>query len=185
MDTSALVLGLRVVLALAVVLGLLWWLARRTGGGRARAKVTTVSVVGRQSLGRRSGVAVVEVEGRRLLLGVTDQGVTLLAELAAAADEPPAQRVEIDPLDLARMVGDLDLDLDDADDADDLDDAPASPATRTCPTDDVRRSASHPSTPAARTPAVPTPRNPLEGSILAPSTWRQAVVAVQERTIRR
>ena len=111
MDTSALVLGLRVVLALAVVLGLLWWLARRAGGGRARAKVTTVSVVGRQSLGRHSGVAVVEVEGRRLLLGVTDQGVSLLTELAVTpVAEPAAERVEIDPEDLARLVGDLDLD---------------------------------------------------------------------------
>lgn len=178
MDTSALVLGLRVVLALAVVLGLLWWLARRTGGGKPRAKVTTVSVVGRQSLGRHSGVAVVEVEGRRLLLGVTDQGVSLLTELGVAAEKATAERVEIDPEDLARLVGDLDglEDLQDTDDADAV----------TTPTDDVRRTeAAHPSTPAARTPAVPTPRSPLEGSILAPSTWRQAVVAVQERTIRR
>lgn len=183
MDTSALVLGLRVVLALAVVLGLLWWLARRTGGGRARAKVTTVSVVGRQGLGRHSGVAVVEVEGRRLLLGVTDQGVSLLTELAGTpVAEPPAERVEIDPEDLARLVGDLELeDLDGTDPTDG-----AAPAAHATPTDDVRRAeAAHPSTPAARTPAVPTPRNPLEGSILAPGTWRQAVVAVQERTIRR
>ena len=40
------------------------------------------------------------------------------------------------------------------------------------------------STPAARKPAVPKPRNPLEGSILDAATWRQAVVAVQERTLR-
>ena len=185
MDTSALVLGLRVVLALAVVLGLLWWLARRTGGGRARAKVTTVSVVGRQSLGRHSGVAVVEVEGRRLLLGVTDQGVSLLTELATTPAEPDAVRVEIDPADLARMVGDLDG-LDDLDTTDMTDTSDAVPGATPVPADTVRRTGpAHPSTPAARTPAVPTPRSPLEGSILAPSTWRQAVVAVQERTIRR
>lgn len=180
MDTSALVLGLRVVLALAVVLGLLWWLARRTGGGRARAKVTTVAVVGRQSLSRRSGVAVVEVEGRRLLLGVTDQGVSLLTELGSTpAEEPAAERVEIDPADLARLVGDVD-------EIEDLVDPVTVPQTAPARTDTVRRAeAAHPSTPAARTPAVPTPRSPLEGSILAPSTWRQAVVAVQERTIRR
>ncbi len=79
MDSSSVVLGLRVVLSLAVVLGLLWIIARR--GGRGRVKATTVQVVGRQSLGRRAGVAVVEVEGRRLLLGVTDQGVSMLTEL--------------------------------------------------------------------------------------------------------
>lgn len=176
MDTSALVLGLRVVLALAVVLGLLWWLARRTGSSRARAKVTTVSVVGRQSLGRRNGVAVVEVEGRRLLLGVTDQAVSLLTELATPpAEEPAAERFEIDPADLERLLGDADVD----------DAGTTGPDTTPARADTRRTEAAHPSTPAARTPAVPTPRSPLEGSVLAPSTWRQAVVAVQERTIRR
>ncbi len=160
MDSSTVVLMLRVLLSLAVVLGLLWWLARRTAGSRTRTRQASVTVVGRQSLSRHSGVAVVEVEGRRLLLGVTDQGVSLLTELEQPAVEPADDRAEIDPAELAAMVG-----LDDP-----TTDAPATP---------VRPQ------PAARTPAVPTPRNPLEGSVLAPSTWRQAVVAVQERTIRR
>ncbi|MDO8122173.1 flagellar biosynthetic protein FliO [Isoptericola sp. b490] len=184
MDSSGLVLGLRVLLALAVVLGLLWWLARKTSGG-TRIKAATVRVVGRQSLGRHAGVTVVEVEGRRLLLGVTDQGVSLLTELTAVQDVEPDARTEIDPADLARLV-DLDEGL-----ADDVtDDEPATSvlalatSSRASSTRPAAR-AIHPSTPAARTPAVPTPRSPLEGSILAPATWRQAVAAVQERTIRR
>ena len=155
MDSSTVVLALRVVLSLAVVLGLLWWLGRRTAGTRGRVRQASVTVVGRQSLSRHSSVAVVEVEGRRLLLGVTDQGVSLLTELEQAAPAAAAARTEIDPAELADHVG---LEPD---------------------TSDI-----HP-TPAARTPAVPTPRNPLEGSILDVTAWRQAVVAVQERTIRR
>lgn len=163
MDSSTVVLTLRVLLSLAVVLGLLWWLARRTAGARAKVRQASVTVVGRQSLGKHSGVAVVEVEGRRLLLGVTEQGVSLLTELEAPVPQASADRTEIDPAALAELVG--------------LDDTPAlDPEPVTTP-------ARH--HPAARTPAVPTPRNPLEGSILDAATWRQAVVAVQERTIRR
>ncbi|MCV2392775.1 flagellar biosynthetic protein FliO [Actinotalea sp. M2MS4P-6] len=188
MDTSSVVLGLRVLLSLAVVLGLLWWIARRTAGSRARTRQASVTVVGRQSLGRRSGVAVVEVEGRRLLLGVTEQGVSLLTELAAPDPEPTADRTEIDPAELADLVG---LDTDAL--ADVAVAAPArAAATRPTPVRStaarpttVRSTPTPPSTPAARTPAVPTPRSPLEGSILDVATWRQAVVAVQERTIRR
>lgn len=199
MDSSTVVLGLRVVLSLAVVLGLVWWLSRRNAG--TRVKAPTMSVVGRQSLGRHAGVAVVEVEGRRLLLGVTDQRVALLTEL----DVPlPArqgvERREIDADELARLV---DLDGEFASDLDDMVDGPVvtttasaapvaevpaapDPAPQTMPAPArTARSARTSHRPAARMPAVPTPRNPLEGSLLDASMWRQAVVAVQERTIRR
>lgn len=169
MDSSSIVLLLRVLLSLAVVLGLMWFLGRRLAGGRAvaRARATTISVVAKQSLGGRSGVAVVEVAGRRLLLGTGEHGVSLLTELDPAPEpEPePTDRTEIDPAALERL----------------LEPAPLTPTS-----DDGASSAlTSLSTPAARMPAVPMPRHPLDGSILAPSTWRRAVVAVQERTIRR
>ncbi|HMO10171.1 MAG TPA: flagellar biosynthetic protein FliO [Actinotalea sp.] len=176
MDSSGLLLGLRVLLSLAVVLGLLWWLARRTAGTRVRARQATVSVVGRHSLSRHAGVAVVEVEGRRLLLGVTDHGISLLSELTTAS-AAVTDRTEIDPDELARMVG---LDEDEVAHAGVVvspTDVPTG-LSGLAPTPLSRR-------PAARTPAVPMPRHPLEGSILDAKTWRQAVVAVQERTIRR
>jgi len=161
MDTSTAVLVLRVALSLACVLGLLWWLARRTAGRpgvrRPRA-VTPIVVVGRQSLGGRASVALVEVAGRHLLLGIGEQGVSLLTEVTLPEPEPEPraeQREVLDPAELERLLG-----------------APLDP---TLPL----------SAPAARMPAVPTQRNPLDGSILAPSTWRRAVVAVQERTLRR
>ena len=70
---------LRVVLSLAVVLGILWFVANKAGrrGGRTRL----VRVAGRQALSRTASVAVVEVADRVLVLGVSDAGVRLLTEL--------------------------------------------------------------------------------------------------------
>lgn len=184
MDTSSLVLGLRVLLSLACVLGLIWYANRRlAGGGKAGAAVRRIRraqpmmLVGRQSLGGKNGLALVDVGGRRLLLGVGEQGVTLLTEVEAPEPEPdPTEtdgvhdaRVTLTAEELAALAGDdlaADLGTTVPSDLSSLEDTPSS-------------------TPAARTPAVTEPRNPLEGSILDAATWRRAVVAVQERTIRR
>jgi flagellar protein FliO/FliZ len=177
MDTTTVVLVLRVALALGCVLGVLWWLGRRaarSGGGQRRTAALTV--VARQGLGQKASIAVVDADGRRLLLGVSEHGVTLLTELEAPAPAAQAvqdERVEIDPADLADLVA-LPTSRVTA--------GGAVPAQR--PAKDQLHLTS-PSTPAARMPAVPKPRHPLEGSILDAATWRQAVVAVQERTIRR
>ncbi len=153
MDTSTAVLVLRVALSLACVLGLLWWLGRRAGRSPAlrRARPTAIGVVARQSLGGRTSVALVEVAGRTLLLGVSEHGVSLLTEVSSTSPSGATLREEIDPADLERL----------------LEDPPTTPA------------------PAARKPAVPTQRSPLEGSVLDATTWRRAVVAMQERTLRR
>ena len=79
--TETFVLLLRVVLSLGVVLGLLWFLARRVNGQFSRGRAAPINVVARTSLSRHAGLAVVEVDERRLLLGVADTGVTLIAEL--------------------------------------------------------------------------------------------------------
>jgi flagellar protein FliO/FliZ len=74
-------LALRLVFSLAVVIGLLLLLSRMAGKrfrGRAGAPI---QVVHRQALSRGSGVAVVTVAGRVLVLGTTDHEVTLLTEL--------------------------------------------------------------------------------------------------------
>ena len=188
MDSSAVVLGLRVALALGCVFGLLWWAGRRMAGTPAgrRARASSLEVVARQSVGQKASVALIEVEGRRLLLGVSEHGVTLLTEVEPAAVEQhaPSGRVELDPAELAALAS-----LDDFDGIDLGEPVPAArratprpAATRGGPS---RSTSERPTPPAARKPAVPTPRNPLEGSVLSATTWRQAVVAVQERTIRR
>ena len=86
MDTA--LLGLRVLLALGCVLGLIWFTGRRLQGTPAarRQRSVPLSVLGRQSLGKGAGVALVEVAGRVLLLGVGEQGVRVLTEV----DVPPA-----------------------------------------------------------------------------------------------
>ncbi|MBX9245166.1 flagellar biosynthetic protein FliO [Actinotalea ferrariae] len=173
MDSSTLVLGLRVLLALACVLGVLWFLGRRAAGTGTvkRSRQAALSVVAKQSLGGRTGVALVEIGGRRLLLGVSEHGVNLLTEVepAPAEEEGVRERIALDPAELEAVVADTVV----PDDLRDVTPDVAQPVTQSS------------STPAARMPAVPTPRNPLEGSILDAATWRQAVVAVQERTIRR
>ena len=92
MDSGDLVLGLRVVLALACVLALMGYLSRRVarGGSARRQRAATMSVVGRQSLGGKTGLALVEVGGRRLLLGISERGVNLLTEIEV---EAPAEQL--------------------------------------------------------------------------------------------
>jgi flagellar protein FliO/FliZ len=60
---------------------------RRRGVGSAPA----LRVTARAALGRAASVAVVEVEGRRFLVGAGAGALELLAELEPAADQAPAQ----------------------------------------------------------------------------------------------
>lgn len=77
---------LRMVASLAFIVFLILagaWLMRRAGwlrGGTGQA----IKVVGAQSLGARSSVAIVQVDGARLVLGVTPQQITLLHTLPAS-----------------------------------------------------------------------------------------------------
>jgi flagellar protein FliO/FliZ len=84
-------LTVRIIFSLLVVFGLLWGLAklvRRPLSGRRGA---FLQVVARQQLTRGSAVAVVKVADRALILGVTEQGVTLLADADPALfEEEPA-----------------------------------------------------------------------------------------------
>jgi flagellar protein FliO/FliZ len=73
-------LVVRLVLSLAVVLGLVWFLyrvsQRKLGGS-----TSLLSVVGRQAVSRNASVTVVTVGGRVLVLGVSEHQVQLLTEL--------------------------------------------------------------------------------------------------------
>src|ERR1700710_1393801 len=86
-------LALRVIVSLGAVFGALFfahrWLTKgRGGGGALRGKA--ISVVSRQGLGTKAGVAIVDAGGRRYLLGVTEHAVTVLDRLGAAGGAPPA-----------------------------------------------------------------------------------------------
>jgi len=124
MDTA--VLALRTVLALVVVVGLVVVLGRvlddraagRTQDGivsrllspfrallpgrsaapkQRRRPAAVLTVVGRQGLGPKASVAVVDVGDQRLVLGVSEAGVTLLTSM-----QPPA--VEVEPAEVVEAV---------------------------------------------------------------------------------
>lgn len=174
MDTAWIVL--RVALSLGVVLALMWVLHRRVSKaqfGQAKAKgrrSASVEVVGRQGIGGKASVVVVDVEGERLVLGVSEQGVSLLTSGAAPAPE------------LTIVTGPVVL------------------PTRPTPSAEVfsreldRQAQAESSLPAdAATPLPMRPRNrrpqrtglptaqQLQGSILSADTWRQAASALRNR----
>ena len=83
---SVLSLGLRLILSLGVVLGLiggLVYIARRRGSGLGfafGAATSPITVKAREQLTRGSTVALLQVGERALLIGVTDQRIEVLAE---------------------------------------------------------------------------------------------------------
>ncbi|GAB2629546.1 hypothetical protein Aab01nite_25550 [Paractinoplanes abujensis] len=71
---------LRIGFSLFIILGMMWGLARlirRPLLGRGHG---TLEVLNRQQLSRGAAVAVVKVADRAMILGVTDQQVSLLGE---------------------------------------------------------------------------------------------------------
>ncbi|MFC7528125.1 FliO/MopB family protein [Actinoplanes sp. GCM10030250] len=87
-------LVVQVAFSLLVVLFLMWGLARvlrRPLGGRGTGPL---AILNRQQLTRGSSVAVIRVADRALVVGITDQTVSLLgeAELDAFEEEPVEHR---------------------------------------------------------------------------------------------
>ncbi|MET0303245.1 MAG: flagellar biosynthetic protein FliO [Microbacteriaceae bacterium] len=167
MDTIFLIL--RVTVALAAVLGLIWVIQRRLMRGRAMGRHSaTVAVVGRQSLGQKASVAVVDVEGARLVLGVTERGITVLhtteaprlLEALDAPAVPDALDAPAAPLALAPHPADF---------------AAALRSAR----GSGRRSAQAPASGRRAHAATPAAASPLAGSILSPATWRTAVAWIR------
>ncbi len=160
--------GARVVVSLAVVLGLLWMLQRRlTRGSRRSAAGHPVTIVTKQAISPKASVVIIDVEGTRLLLGVTEHAVSVLQ--TADAPEPV---VEFAPATAAPAVT-----------------APsgAAPAgarafaeslsTVTAAKFTSRKAvaAKKPSTkdPDFTAVAAFTAQGPLAGSVLSPTTWKQ------------
>ena len=83
-DVSIVSLLGRLVLSLAVVLGLMALAARalrkRGLGSRGSTPGCRIEVLARQAVGRTSSVQLVRVAGRTLVLGVSEQSVQVLGE---------------------------------------------------------------------------------------------------------
>jgi flagellar protein FliO/FliZ len=78
--------GMALLIVVACVLAC-GWLARRMGS-RPLAPGKMLRVVSSTGLGQREKVVIVEVRGQWLVLGVTAQQVTALAQMDAPAPEP-------------------------------------------------------------------------------------------------
>ena len=85
---------LEVVPALALLTGALvalrWWVGRGGAGRPGAMRVTS-----RTAVGRATTVAVVEVDGRRFLVGGSEHDVALLAELAPRVEDDAAGVAEL------------------------------------------------------------------------------------------
>ncbi|PYI66867.1 flagellar biosynthetic protein FliO [Arthrobacter livingstonensis] len=89
MDTLLLVL--RVGLSLAVVIVLLWMAQKRWSKGSRPAAETDLQVVSRRSVGQKASVVVVDADGRRFLLGVTEHAINVLHDGPAPVAAPVAE----------------------------------------------------------------------------------------------
>jgi flagellar protein FliO/FliZ len=73
-----LVLGLRVLVSLAAVFGLMWLLHRRLRASAPGLRAKVLNVVARQTVGPKASVVLVDTDGKRFLLGVTEHGISVL-----------------------------------------------------------------------------------------------------------
>lgn len=176
----------RVLLSLALVLGLMWgigrWARSRTGGkGKGRE---TLTVLARQQLTRNASVAIVKIADRAVILGVTDAQVSLLgdADLALVEASLPSSSLRRAPR--SRPVPSV------------IESVPAAEGEPVVAAMPMAAPARKPlAAPAPKPMAAPAPKpatvskpariKGLEGSALSLATWTQAVEAVRERTVLR
>jgi flagellar protein FliO/FliZ len=136
-------LALRLVLSLAVVIGLMWFAARALRGHVGAGGAGVLDVVARQQLGRGSSIAVVRVADQALVIGVTESQVTLLGAADLAAVEAAGEA--------AKAV----------------------------------RSPVHTDADAGVPVGTSLATGGLQGSIVSPATWKQAVNVLRDRTARK
>ena len=212
MDMDTVFLALRVIVSLGAVFGALFfahrWLTKGRGaGGGLRGKA--ISIVSRQGLGTKAGVAIVDAGGRRYLLGVTEHAVTVLDRLGAADGETAAVSVvSTAPVPLVAGGSAFERELHRATGTGTggvpvvvgPDAGPSGPPTQTISLPAHGRASAHPrSEPvpaqhvtrraalAAEEARVVAERartakpSPLAGSVLSPETWRQTAAALRRR----
>lgn len=188
---DSLILGLRVVVALGAVLGLIWVLQRRLGKGPGRRRAdATLSVVSRQSVGQRASVVVVDAGGQRFLLGVTDHAVNVLH--TGEIPEEPVEATDAEPrrgaagafAQILAATGAATVPAVTVPAAPGATDDAAAPvpgapaAERPLSRRSSMHRDGHPRTAAGR-PTPGTTHPPLHGSILSGSTWKQAAAALR------
>jgi len=167
MDT--LWLTLRFVVSLAVVIGLIWGLARVKK--RVSPKGTgTINLVSKVPVSKKGSLLLVEVGGKTMMLGATDTSITLLSVIETSADIEEAKE-DRRPLSLDALLDEqlesglmLDPDLQYPDlQYPDLE---------------------YPDYKEVAALHRPTGEGRLAGSVLSPTTWRQLTEVLREKTVR-
>jgi flagellar protein FliO/FliZ len=92
---DTLLLVLRVGLSLAVVVVLLWMAQKRLSRGSGSAPESGLRLVNRRSVGQKASVVVLDADGRRFLLGVTEHSINVLHE--SEAPQPAQERDPVGP----------------------------------------------------------------------------------------
>ena len=167
-SVETLFIALRVLVVLGVIVSLLWFVQRRVTKGRSsarRRRGNAVTVVGRQGIGPKASVVVVDVDGNRFVLGVTERQVSVLH----TADRP--QDADVTPITRVREV------------------QAATGTTDAVPTSTTGMNSSNSTTSSTRQDAdfltaqgrASLFDEALKGSILSPATWRQASSAVRPK----
>ncbi|WP_426622075.1 FliO/MopB family protein [Microbacterium sp. As-52] len=151
------------MLSLAAVLGVLWFLQRRVARTQARRRDSeAITVLGRQGVGPKAQIVVIQTEDARYVLGVTEHGVNVVDRLPVRpADEPE---------ETARSTWSATT-SEAASDAEEFDRILAATA--------LTESAGGPPVTPAPQRRVRHRNDPLRGSILSPETWRQTAEAIR------
>lgn len=84
---DGLLLGLRVLLSLACVLGLMMLVHRRVSRAGGKRRSADLAVLARQGVGGKAQIVLLEAAGQRFLLGVTEHQVNVLHTSEAPAVE--------------------------------------------------------------------------------------------------
>ncbi|WP_247638440.1 flagellar biosynthetic protein FliO [Microbacterium sufflavum] len=162
------------------MLGLLWFLQRRVAKTQSRKRdAEPITVLGRQGLGAKAQLVVVQTEDARYVLGVTEHGVSVVDRLplrpepAAPPTGPAPRDAAADAAEFERILAAAAL--------------TGTPATSGTPATPALPAAPGDGTPGDRTPGDGTElrrrvrhrNDPLRGSILSPDTWRQTAEALR------
>ncbi|MFK4731478.1 flagellar biosynthetic protein FliO [Agromyces mediolanus] len=184
---DAVFLVLRVVVALGVVLAVIWVAHRQVTRRRAGTrKAGLVQVVARQSLAPKASIAIVDADGRRLVLGVTEHGVSVLSDRPAPvadADFDAVLAAAVAPADVVPAEASARPSAPPSAVRDgETDDALAVFAQATADADAETES----DTPATRRAALaaaatgPASHGSRRGSILSAETWKRSLAGVKE-----
>jgi flagellar protein FliO/FliZ len=177
MDT--LWLTLRFVVSLAVVIGLIWGLAR------VKKRVSpkgagTINLVSKVPVSKKGSLLLVEVGGKTMMLGATDTSITLLSVIDTAADieegKEDRRPVSLDSLLDEQLESGLMLDPD-------LQYPDLQYPDLQYP-DLQYPDLQYPDSKEVAALHRPTGEGRLAGSVLSPTTWRQLTEVLREKTVR-